>query len=97
MHETESLVGGGTFTGKEEFMGASAAMTSLWDDVTAIPKRFIADEDAVVTEITWSATAKETGRSVSLPGVHVFDLKDGKVVEWTSYIDSAGFNSALED
>ena len=50
-------------------------------DVSVVPERYVADGATVVALQTWSGTYLETGRSVELAGVHVFDFEDGKIVE----------------
>jgi ketosteroid isomerase-like protein len=98
MNEPVGLVHGGTFQGADEVMGdVFSVMGATWQDVSAVPDRFIADGDTVVAFYTWSGTSIETGKDVEYPGVHVFEFDDGAISQWTSYGDTALYNAALDD
>lgn len=87
--------GGGAHHGQEEIVETVfSRLANEWDDVSVVPERFVADGDTVVSLLTWSGTYSNTGKSVAFPGVHVFDFEDGKIVQWTSYADTAVFNAA---
>ena len=97
LSEPEGIVGGGTLHGPDEILeNLFAGLANDWTDVSVIPERFIDGGDTVVALITWSGTYIETGNSVEFRGAHVFDFEDGKIVNWTSYADTALFNAALE-
>jgi ketosteroid isomerase-like protein len=48
----------------------------------------VEEGNTVVAEWTWRA-AQATGRTVELPGVAVITVRDGKLVTWHDYFDSA--------
>lgn len=98
LHEPKGLAGGGKHYGFDEIVeNVFSRVGNEWDDVTAVPEQYVEDGDTVVVLLTWSGTYSKTGKSVEYPNVHVFDFEDGKIVQWTSYADTALFNAALED
>ena len=98
MTEQAGLVHGGTFRGADGLMeNVFSVMGATWEDVSVVPDRFIGDGDTVVAFHTWSATSIETGNAVEFPGIHVFELDDGAISQWTSYGDTAPYNAALDN
>jgi len=98
MTEQAGLVHGGTFRGVDGLIeDVFSVMGTIWEDVSVVPDRFIADGDTVVAFYTWSATSIETGKDVEFPGIHVFEFNDGAISQWTSYGDTALYNAALDD
>ncbi|MBS3761287.1 MAG: nuclear transport factor 2 family protein, partial [Halodesulfurarchaeum sp.] len=72
MNEAAGLVHGGTFHGADKLIeDVFSVMGTVWEDVSVVPDRFIADGDTVVVFHTWSGTSIETGKDVEFPGVHV--------------------------
>lgn len=63
----------------------------------SVPEGYVEEGDTVVAFHRWSGTYSKTGKTVESPNVHVFDLENGKIVQWRSYADTAVFNAALED
>jgi len=98
LHEPKGIAGGGTHHGFDEIVeNVFSRIGTEWEDVSVVPDRYVADGDTVVVLLSWSGTYSETGKSVAYPNAHVFDFEDGKIVQWTSYADTALFNAARED
>ncbi|ELZ32017.1 hypothetical protein C474_07622 [Halogeometricum pallidum JCM 14848] len=98
LHEPKGITGGGTHRGFDDIVeNIFSKLGTEWVDVSVVPERYVADDDTVVVLHTWSGTYSKTGKSVEYPNVHVLDFEDGKVVQWTSYADTALFNAALEN
>ncbi|MFC7009618.1 nuclear transport factor 2 family protein [Halalkalicoccus salilacus] len=98
LHEPKGLAGGGTHHGFDEIIeNVFSKVGNEWEDVSAVPERYLEDGDPVVVLLTWSGTSSKTGKSVQYPNAHVFDFEDGKIVQWRSYADTALFNATLED
>jgi ketosteroid isomerase-like protein len=51
------------------------------------------DENCVVVEITFGGSARHTGIDVEMHPIHVFRMRDGKVLRWQVFVDR---NAALE-
>jgi ketosteroid isomerase-like protein len=97
LREPEGIVGGGTLHGHEEILETLfAGLATDWTDVSVVPERFVDGGDTVVALTTWSGTYVETEKQVAFRGAHVFDFRNGKIVRWTSYADTALFNAATE-
>ena len=60
------------------------------------PKQFVAQGDTVVALGTYKATAKATGRPFTSEWTMVFTLKNGKVVEFKEYADTAAINASFQ-
>ena len=60
------------------------------------PKQFVAQGDTVVALGSYTATAKSTGRQFRSEWTMVFTLKNGKVVEFKEYADSAAINASFQ-
>jgi ketosteroid isomerase-like protein len=98
LHEPKGISGGGTQHGFDDIVeNVFSRIGAEWEDVSVVPDRYVADGDTVVVLLTWSGTGIKTGKSVAYPNAHVFDFEDGKIVQWTSYADTALFNAALEE
>ena len=97
LHEPKGIAGGGIHHGFDEIVeNVFSKLGDEWVDVSVVPERYVADGDTVVALHIWSGTSAKTGKSVEYPNAHVFQFKDGEVVQWTSYADTAVFNAALE-
>ena len=59
------------------------------------PREFVAQGDTVVAIGHYRATAKATGRAFDSDFVMVFTLRDGKVVAFREFTDSAAVNAAF--
>ena len=60
-----------------------------WDFTEFKPKEFNASGDKVFVLGHYAMKVKKTGKSVASDWVHVFTLKDGKVVAFKEFMDSA--------
>jgi ketosteroid isomerase-like protein len=59
------------------------------------PREFVAQGDKVVAIGHYRATAKATGRTFDSAFVMVFTLREGKVVAFREFTDSAAVNAAF--
>ena len=98
LHEPKGIAGGGTHHGFDEIVeNVFSRLGTQWVDVSVVPEQYVADGNTVVALHTWRGTYSKTGKTVEYPNAHVFDFKEGKIVQWRSYADTALFNAALED
>lgn len=56
--------------------------------------RYVASGEVVFCEGRYTATVRDTGAKISAPIAHVFTLRDGKVISWKGYSDSAAVLAA---
>lgn len=67
-----------------------------WDGFTVTPHQFVASDDTVVMIGEYSGTYKATGKSIHIPVVHVWTLRDGKATRFVQHTDTVLFQRALE-
>ena len=92
IHWTEALGGpyGGVSIGPQAVLeNVFMKLGGEWDGFSAVPQEFVASDDTVVALGNYSGTYKATGKSFTAPFAHVMKLKDGKVVSFHQYTDTA--------
>lgn len=60
------------------------------------PLEFIAQDDKVVVLGEFAGTVRETGRSYESEWVHLFHVRDGKIVSFKEFLDSAAMAKAFQ-
>jgi hypothetical protein len=86
----------GTRSGKEE-VGLFFRQLNEAEEITRFePLEFIAERDKVVVLGYSASTVRATGRSYETDWVHVFHLRDGKVVEFQEFFDNAAATKAFQ-
>lgn len=68
-----------------------------WNDFTALPQEFLDAGDEIVVLGRYRGVAKQTGRPLDVPFVHVWSIRDGKAVRFRQFLDTAGWNAALTE
>jgi uncharacterized protein len=88
----ESVPYFGNFTGRiPDFFKAIGESTT---GGSVAVDQYIAAGDSVVTQGTYRATARSTGVKIDSPIAHIFVVRDGKVVSWRGYGDTAAVVAA---
>jgi uncharacterized protein len=72
------------------------AVSELFDIQRFEPKELIAQGDRVIVLGDETATVKATGKVLDSSWVHSFTLRDGKVVAFQEYIDTAATVAELQ-
>jgi uncharacterized protein len=94
--EAEGFPYGGTYVGPESVLqGVFMRLGTEWEGYAAVPREFVADGDTVVALGLYSGKYLATGKSFSAPFAHVWELRDGKVVKFRQYTDTAVVRAAL--
>jgi ketosteroid isomerase-like protein len=75
--------------GKEELQRYFTGLRNDWQMVHYTPEEFIADGDRVVVISTCAFTSKKTGKSVETPKCDVFRFKNGKIIDFYEFYDTA--------
>ena len=60
-----------------------------WQEFAIVPEDFFADGNTVIVRGRVRAVAKDSGRSMDAPYVHVFTIADGKLLRMTNHHDTA--------
>lgn len=84
--------------GRDEVRQMAAMMRQALPDWHSDLEELIAEGDLVAERFTASGTHQfelmgvpATGRTLLLPGINVFRVRDGAIVEWWSRLDELGF------
>jgi ketosteroid isomerase-like protein len=76
-------------------MGVFARLAGEWNGFTATPETMIAEGDIVIVQGRYRATHKATGKKVNAQFAHAITVKDGKVIQFQQYTDTAQFRDAV--
>jgi len=95
-HEAEGMPYGGVYHGGEEIaQNVFGPIIGDLPDFAVTPEEFIASGNAVAVVVRYTGTAKETGNTLNLPAVHVWDVRDGKIARFRQFIDTVKFREAV--
>jgi ketosteroid isomerase-like protein len=75
--------------------GVFMRLGAEWDGFSATAEQIVASGDTVIALGRYRGTYKATGRRVDAQLVHVFTLKDGKIIRFRQYTDTAQFRDAV--
>jgi uncharacterized protein len=71
-----------TYVGMDGLRHMLADRDEIWDDFRTEPDEFVDGGDRVVVTGRWIGRGRGSGIEVEQPTVHVFTLRDGRVVRW---------------
>jgi len=92
---TEFVQFSGDYHGKQEVAQFFADMDKAQETEQFEPRDAIAEGDKVVVTGYGKWRTKTTGQSYESPWVHVFTLRDGKIVGFQQYNDTAAGRAAF--
>ena len=81
---------GGRWQGHEALRAAAASFFTGATDVRVVVSRVLLDGDAGAVEWTWSETRRADGLRHSVEDAIIFTLRNGQIVYWREYFDTAG-------
>jgi ketosteroid isomerase-like protein len=94
--EAEGMPYGGVYRGPNAVAeNVFVPITTDIQDFAVTPEEFFASGDTVATVTRYSGTGKATGKRLDLPVVHVWDVRDGKVVRFRQYADTVKFGEVV--
>ena len=94
--ETAGFPLGGTYrTPTGVTQGVMERLAAEWDDWAAHDDTYVADGDEVVVLARYTATNKATGRSLDARVAHHFTVRDGHIVRFEQFVDSATVRDAM--
>lgn len=94
--EAEGFPYAGTYVGPEALIaGVFRRLGSEWTGYRADVHTYIADGDRVAAFGVYSGTYNATGKSMTAPFAHLYQIKDGKVIRMTQYVDTVLVTRAL--
>ena len=87
---------GGTYIGPNAILeNVFIKLATEWDGFSAVPERIVDGGDTIVALGNYGGTYKKTGKTMSVPFAHVYDLLDGKIVKFVQHTDTAKVAEAL--
>ena len=96
--EQEGFPYGGTYVGPDAVLkNVFMKLGTEWEGYSAVPHEFVAEGDTVVSVGEYAGTYKATGKSFSVPFVHVFNIRNGKILRFRQFTDTAIVQKALEN
>ena len=86
----------GTYVGPEALIdGVFRRLATEWTGYRADVHTYLADGDRVAAFGVYSGTYNATGKSMTAPFAHLYQIKDGKVIRMTQYVDTILVTRAL--
>jgi uncharacterized protein len=94
--EAEGFPYAGTYVGPEALIdGVFRRLGSEWTGYRADVHTYLADGDRVAAFGVYSGTYNATGKSMTAPFAHLYQIEDGKVIRMTQYVDTVLVTRAL--
>ena len=75
--------------------GVFLRIVGEWDDFVVSPKEILDAGETVIGHGHYSGTCKANGAQVRAQFAHLFTFRDGKVVRFQQYTDTAQFRDAV--
>lgn len=95
-HEMEGFPYGGTYRSAQELVaGVFQHIETDWDKFEAVPSEFLPSGDKVVTIGHYRGIFRATGKSMQAAFAHVYTLRNGQIVDFRQFADSATFVQAM--
>lgn len=87
----------GTYIGLEEIgKHVFYRLANEWIDYKFVPEDFVAEGDKVVAYGTYKGTYKVTNTYFEARAVHIWKLKEGKIISFEQFVDSQTVNNAMK-
>ncbi|HEV2611770.1 MAG TPA: nuclear transport factor 2 family protein [Noviherbaspirillum sp.] len=93
--ESEYVPFSGTYHGKAEVAQFFQKLSDSQDAERFEPIEYLADGDKVVVYGNSTWRVKSTGRTYDTPWVHISTMRDGKVIRFQDYTNSAAVEAAF--
>lgn len=75
--------------------GVLARVGSEWDNFAVAPDEIVDGGDTVIMLGRYKGAYKATGVAINAQAVHVFKLREGKIVSFQQYVDTAQIRDAV--
>ena len=96
-HQAQGLPHGGLYQGLDEVRRNvfDPLDRDWWQEFVVEPEEFLESGEQVVVLGRYRGVAKETGKALDVPFVHVWTFRDGLAVRFRQFLDTAGWVEAL--
>jgi ketosteroid isomerase-like protein len=97
-HQAQGLPHGGFYRGVDEVRRNifDPLDEEWWDEFTAEPDEFLDAGSEIVVLGRYRGVAKQTGKELDVPFVHVWSVEADKAVRFRQFLDTAGWVAALD-
>ena len=87
---------GNPYIGPEAVLrGIFARLASEWDGLTVSPGEFLEADHSIVAMGTYAGVYRATGKSLRAQFAHVWWIRNGKIVRFQQYTDTAQFCAVM--
>jgi uncharacterized protein len=91
-HEAEGMPNGGIHRGPDAVaQNVFGPLVADISDFMVTPLELIGSGDTVAVVARYTGTGKSTGKALNLEVVHVWDVRDGKIVRFRQFADAVKF------
>jgi len=96
-HQAQGLPHGGVYRGIVEVRSNvfDPLDRDWWSAFSALPDEFLDAGDDIVVLGRYRGTARQTGKALDVPFVHVWSLRNGSAWRFRQFLDTAGWIEAL--
>ncbi len=96
-HQAQGLPHGGLYRGLDQVRANvfDPLDRDWWSEFSADPEEFLDAGGEVVVLGRYRGVARETGRRLDVPFVHVWTLRDERAVRFRQFLDTRGWVDAL--
>jgi ketosteroid isomerase-like protein len=96
-HQAQGLPHGGVYRGIVEVRSNvfEPLDRDWWSAFSALPDEFLEAGDDIVVLGRYRGTARQTGKALDVPFVHVWSLRNGSAWRFRQFLDTAGWIEAL--
>ena len=90
--EAEGMPYGGLYrSGEAVLQNVFGPIAADLEGFAVTPEEYIGSGEAVAAIVRYTGTGKATGKTLDLPAVHVWELRDGKLARFRQFIDTVKF------
>lgn len=94
----DNVPNGGTHIGKKAvFESYFSNLFSLFQEFHAITEEFLDSKDKVIVVGKYTGIAKESKKRFESPFVHIYAIKDRKIIKFKQYTDTVKIQNALKN
>jgi ketosteroid isomerase-like protein len=84
------------YRGRQGFLDLMPKIADELDGFRIDIVRILGCGDVAVSQVRYQGVVKKTGRSVDVPAVLVWDVRDGRLIRNQEYMDTWAFRNAFE-
>lgn len=88
-HGPSTVPYAGNRSGKEQIRGFFQAIGDSTTGAKVLAEKIMTSGDMVITTGRYRAKVRDTGAEIDTPIAHLFTVRDGKVVRWEGFSDTA--------